>query len=375
VSEREPGTWSRSKPLSRAFAAPVRAMNRILGATDGRPDGAGPRVGAGSGVVDCGVYAEGRRMPGEFTPDEALRAACARDDAFVWLGLHEPAEEEMGEIAHTYGLHELAVEDAVKAEQRPKLEQFGSVHFLAMRTARYVPHSEVTETSQVVETGQMMIFVGEQFVITVRHGDASELGSVRSDLETDRVDLLEQGPWAVAYAVTDRVVDQYVAVADQVEADLDVIEEGVFSRDSASPIPAIYQMKRELVEFRRAVLPLQRPLTMIVAIVPKRIGKYFRDVQDHLTRTVEQVSSYDDLLNSILQARLAQVTVDQNNDMRKIAAWAAIATIWTAFAGIEGMNFRHMPELDWQYGYPGLLSIMLGISVLVYRLFRRNGWL
>ncbi|MET0523025.1 MAG: magnesium and cobalt transport protein CorA [Jiangellaceae bacterium] len=365
---------NRNRSLSRAFAVPVRAMNRILGTADGTVPGTS-NGSAGSAVVDCGVYAAGRRLPGEFSPDEALRVACAQDDTFVWLGLHEPTEAEMSAVAQTYGLHELAVEDAVKAEQRPKLEQFGTVHFLVMRTARYVPHRELTETSQVVETGQMMIFVGERFVITVRHGDASELGSVRHDLETARGDLIEQGPWAVAYAVTDRVVDHYVAVADQVEADLDIIEEGVFSRDAASPIQAIYQMKRELVEFRRAVVPLQRPLATIVAIVPKRIGKYFRDVQDHLTRTVEQVSSYDDLLNSILQARLAQVTVDQNNDMRKIAAWAGIATVWTAFAGIEGMNFEHMPELTWQYGYPVLLALLLGISVLLYRAFRRNGWL
>ncbi|GIF25052.1 magnesium transporter [Actinoplanes tereljensis] len=373
MSERENGTWSRTRPLSRALAAPVRAMNRFLGTTDGHPD-AGPRA-HGSAVVDCGVYAAGVRLPGDFSPDEALQLACSRDDAFVWLGLHEPDEDEMAAIARTYGLHELAVEDAVKAEQRPKLENFGSVHFLVMRTARYVPHGELTENSQVVETGQMMIFVGEQFVITVRHGDASELGSVRTDLQTERAALLEQGPWAVAYAVTDRVVDQYLLVADQVEADLDIIEEGVFTRGAGSPIQAIYQMKRELVEFRRAVVPLQRPLATIVAIVPKRIGKYFRDVQDHLTRTVEQVSSYDDLLNSILQARLAQVTVDQNNDMRKIAAWAAIATVWTAGAGVYGMNFKHMPELDWLYSYPAWWAIILGVSVLLYRALRRNGWL
>jgi magnesium transporter len=138
-------------------------------------------------------------------------------------------------------------------------------------------------------------------------------------------------------------------------------------------------MKRELVEFRRAVIPLQRPLATLTAtqsrLVPKEIRRYFRDVQDHLVRTVEQVASYDDLLNSILQARLAQVTVDQNNDMRKIAAWAAIATVWTAFAGVEGMNFEHMPELTWRYGYPGMIALMLTISVLLYRAFRRNGWL
>ncbi|HEY0531557.1 MAG TPA: magnesium and cobalt transport protein CorA [Actinoplanes sp.] len=374
MAERE-NSWSRTRPLSRAFAG---AMTRFLG-TAVREGGAGAGLHTGSAVVDCGVYVDGKRLEGEYTPDAALAVAGERENAFVWLGLHEPSEEEMAAIARTYGLHELAVEDAVKAEQRPKLEQFGPVHFLVLRTARYVPHRELTETSQVVETGQMMIFIGERFVITVRHGDASELGPVRHNLETERGVLLEQGPWAVAYAVTDRVVDLYLEVADQIEADLDIIEESVFSRDAGSPIQAIYQMKRELVEFRRAVVPLQRPLAAIASkqsgLVPNEIRRYFRDVQDHLTRTVEQVSSYDDLLNSILQARLAQVTVDQNNDMRKFAAWAGIATVWTAAAGIEGMNFRHMPELDWVYGYPAFWTVLLVITVLLYRAFRRNGWL
>lgn len=367
-----------NRSLSRAWTAPVRAMNRFLGTTESdHPSSRSRHVG--SAIVDCAVYVDGKRESGDFTPDEALREVRTRENAFVWLGLHEPTQEEMTAIATSYGLHELAVEDAVKAEQRAKLEQYGTVHVLVLRTARYVPHGELTETSQVVETGQMMIFIGERFVITVRHGDASELGSVRADLQSERAVLLEQGPWAVAYAVTDRVVDHYLAVADQIEADLDIIEEGVFSRDSASPIQAIYQMKRELVEFRRAVLPLQRPLASIASpqsrLVPKEIRRYFRDVQDHLTRTVEQVSSYDDLLNSILQARLAQVSLDQNNDMRKIAAWAAIATVWTAFAGIYGMNFKYMPELNWWFSYPGLWTLLLVISFFLYRGFRRSGWL
>ncbi len=367
-----------NRSLSRAWTAPVRAMNRFLGTTDG-PQTPRRQRRHGSAVVDCGLYVDGKREPGEFTTDEALREATARDNAFVWLGLHQPTQDEMTDIAQTYGLHELAVEDAVKAEQRPKLEQFGAVHFLVLRTARYVPHGELTETSQVVETGQMMIFIGERFVITVRHGDASELAPVRANLETERPMLLEQGPWAVAYAVTDRVVDLYMEVADQVEADLDIIEASVFSREGGIRVQQIYQMKRELVEFRRAVVPLQRPLTTITAtqsrLVPKEIRRYFRDVQDHLTRTVEQVASYDDLLNSILQARLAQVTVDQNNDMRKIASWAGISAVWTAFAGIYGMNFEHMPELKWTFSYPVLWTLLLGISVLLYRAFRRNGWL
>jgi magnesium transporter len=249
-----------------------------------------------------------------------------------------------------------------------------------LRTARYVEHDELTETSEVVETGQVMLFVGPQFVITVRHGDACKLAPVRADLETKR-ELLRQGPWAVAYAVTDRVVDEYVGVAGAIEEDLDELEETVFSSNGAGPdsIQRIYQLKRELVEFRRAAVPLARPLMTLTgettSDIPPEVRRYFRDVQDHLTRTVEQINSYDDLLNSILQARLAQVTVDQNNDMRKIASWAAIAAVQTAIAGIYGMNFRVMPELKWTYGYPAVLLLMLCSAGVLYRWFRRAGWL
>jgi len=331
-----------------------------------------------SPVVDCAVYADGERQAGEWTHAEALAAARGHERGFVWLGLHEPSLAEMAGIAETYGLHELAVEDAVKAEQRPKLERFGEVDFLVLRTARYVGHGEVTETSEVVETGQVMLFIGPRFVISVRHGDACRLAPVRADLE-GKQDLLEQGPWSVAYVVTDRVVDDYLGVADQLEIDLGTLETQVFARQTDARIQRIYQMKRELVEFKRAVVPLQRPLMALTAQanrnVPEEIRRYFGDVQDHLTRTVEQVNSYDELLNSILQARLAQVTVDQNNDMRKIAAWAGIAAVWTAIAGIYGMNFELMPETSWKYGYPVVLALMLAVSVALYRAFRRNGWL
>ncbi|HEX2771306.1 MAG TPA: magnesium/cobalt transporter CorA [Micromonosporaceae bacterium] len=329
-------------------------------------------------VVDCAVYVDGVRQPGEWTHTGALEAARARPGAFVWLGLHEPTLPEMAGIAQTYGLHELAVEDAVKAEQRPKLERFGDVTFLVMRTARYVEHGELTETSEVVETGQVLLFIGPCFVISVRHGDACRLTPVRADLETKK-DLLEQGPWAVAYAITDRIVDLYIEVADEIETDLDILETDVFDRQARGRIQRIYQMKRELVEFRRTVSPLQRPLMTLTTPgnreISKEVRRYFRDVQDHLTRTVEQVTSYDDLLNSILQARLAQVTVEQNNDMRKIAAWAGIAAVWTALAGIYGMNFKYMPELEWRYGYPGVWALALAATVFLYRWFRRNGWL
>ncbi|MEE6311081.1 magnesium/cobalt transporter CorA [Plantactinospora veratri] len=338
--------------------------------SDSRPDG--------QGIVDCGLYVDGVRQPGQLGYAEALDAARQQPGAFVWLGVHEPSQAEMAGIAAAYGLHELAVEDAVKAEQRPKLERFGEVSFLVLRTVRYVRHGELTENSDVIETGQMMLFIGPNFVLTVRHGDACRLAPVRSELEA-RQEILRQGPWAVAYAVMDRVVDIYLEVTDQVGDDLDVLEGEVFARQAHGRIQRIYQMKRELVEFKRAVVPLQRPMMTLTAQVnreiPKEIRRYFRDVQDHLTRTVEQVNSYDDLLNSILQARLAQVTVDQNNDMRKIAAWAAIAAVWTAIAGIYGMNFDFMPETGWKYGYPVVLALMLAISLGLYRWFRRNRWL
>lgn len=361
----------------RAWAKPVRAMSRILNA-DGSPRTPEPTGNGRSGVVDCGLYVDGERQSGEWRYADALAAAHGKPNAFVWLGLHEPELAEMSAIAATYGLHELAVEDAVKAQQRPKLERFGEVTFLVLRTARYCEHVELTENSEVVETGQVMLFIGPNFVISVRHGDACRLSPIRADLEAKR-DLLRHGPWAVAYAVTDRVVDLYLEVADRLEGDLDVLEADVFDRQGSGRIQRIYQMKRELVEFKRAVAPLQRPLLTLTAQVnrevPEEIRRYFRDVQDHLSRTVEQVTSYDDLLNSILQARLAQVTVDQNNDMRKIAAWAAIAAVWTAIAGIYGMNFHNMPELQMTYGYPVVLALMLAISLALYRWFRRNGWL
>ncbi|WP_420812872.1 magnesium/cobalt transporter CorA [Micromonospora zingiberis] len=352
-------------------------MTRRL-SPDGTPAVPAPSGPQRSAVVDCALYLDGRRQPGDWDFAQALAAARSEETGFVWLGLHEPELAEMTEIAATYGLHELAVEDAVKAQQRPKLERFGEVSFLVLRTARYCEHTELTENSEVVETGQVMLFIGPHFLISVRHGDACRLAPVREELEA-RQELLLHGPWAVAYAITDRVVDLYLEVADQLEDDMDVLETEVFDRQTTGRIQRIYQMKRELVEFKRAVMPLQRPLlaltTQMNRDVPKEVRRYFRDVQDHLSRTVEQVNSYDDLLNSILQARLAQVTVDQNNDMRKIAAWAAIAAVWTAIAGIYGMNFEFMPELKMTYGYPVVLALMLTISLALYRWFRRNDWL
>jgi len=277
-----------------------------------------------------------------------------------------------------FDLHPLAVEDALSDEQRPKLERYEDTSFLVIRAARYIEHDELTDTSEVVETGSVRVFVGEKFVVTVRQGSVGGLRAVRADLESKQP-LLAQGPWAVVHAICDRIVDVYLQIASAFQRDLDIVETQVLRRDAGATIGQIYQLKRELVEFRGAVLPLQQPLATLLDArtikLTKEVRRYFRDVADHNTRVADRITGFDDLLNSLLQARLAQVTVDQNNDMRKIASWAAIAALQTAFAGIYGMNFKFMPELEWRYGYPGLLGVMLITSVVLYRYLRKSGWL
>ncbi len=366
--------------LGRAITAPVRAVTRLLAVAPGAALRRAPTAPhrTGSAVVDCAVYVAGVRQPGEWTYEKALAAARKREDAFVWLGLHEPGPEDLEGIAGVFELDEFAVEDAIKGGQRPKLEQYGNMTFLVLRTTRYVEHQELTETSEIVETGDLMMFIGRDFVITVRHGELGALGPVRAELE-GKPELLALGPWSVVYGILDRIVDTYLDVAGRVEDDIDAVEAHVFSRQAHGRIARIYQLKRELVEFKRAVRATAaaagRRRGGQARGVPTEVIRYFRDVNDHLVRTVEHVISYDDLLNSILQARLAQVTVDQNHDMRKIASWAAIAAMQTAIAGIYGMNFQNMPETEWKFGYPVILLLMFGSAIALYRLFRRSGWL
>ena len=337
-----------------------------------------PAERQGDAVIDCALYVGGVRQPDGREIAELFAEARTNPEAFVWIGLHEPTVAEMAAVAGVFDLHPLAVEDAVSEDQRPKLERYEDTAFLAVRSARFVEHDEVTDTSEVVETGSVRMFVGERFVVTVRRGSVGGLRAVRAGLEANQA-LLAQGPWAVVHAILDRIVDVYVDIAAALQRDLDLVEAQVLRPEAGASIGQIYQLKRELVEFRGAVLPLQVPLAMILdghaVKLTKEIRRYFRDIADHNSRVADRIAGFDDLLNSMLQARLAQVTVDQNNDMRKIAAWAAIAALQTAFAGIYGMNFKYMPELEWRYGYPGLLFVMLGTSVLLYRYLRKAGWL
>ncbi|MDJ1136679.1 magnesium and cobalt transport protein CorA [Streptomyces iconiensis] len=340
-----------------------------------------------SAVVDCAVYREGRRDRNHLSPDEALRTVRSHDghnrQGFVWIGLHEPTEEEFAGIAQEYGLHPLAVEDAVHAHQRPKLERYDESLFTVFKTIHYVEHAELTASSEVVETGEVMCFTGRDYIITVRHGGQGSLRALRHRLEEDP-ELLAKGPSAVLHAIADQTVDGYLAVADAVQDDIDEVEIEVFSDRSGNgrrggDAGRIYQLKREVLEFKRAVSPLMRPMQVLserpVRLIDPDIQKYFRDVADHLTRVNEQVLGFDDLLNSILQANLAQATVAQNEDMRKITAWAAIFAVPTMIAGIYGMNFDYMPETDWKYGYPAVLLVIVGICYAIHRGFKRNGWL
>ncbi|MEU9159891.1 magnesium/cobalt transporter CorA [Streptomyces sp. NPDC048424] len=333
----------------------------------------------GSAVVNCLFYRDGVRQEDCAEVEEALRRVRKAGDGFVWIGLHEPSQAELAGLAELFGLHPLAVEDAVNAHQRPKVERYDDTLFSVFKTVRYVEHEELTATSEVVDTGELMAFTGEDFVITIRHGGRGTLGPVREELEASP-EQLAKGPAAVLHAMADHVVDDYVAVTDAVQNDIDAVETAVFSESGGrGDAGRIYQLKRELLELRRAVAPLSRPLeqlaTQPIPVIPPEIRAYFRDVADHLTRATEQISAYDNLLDSILQAHLAQVTVGQNEDMRKITAWAAIVAVPTMVCGVYGMNFDHMPELHWTYGYPLVLGVMAVACFVIHRGFRRNGWL
>jgi magnesium transporter len=377
----DPATGATDSPATPAAAAnggqvqrrdPRTLRPRPAGAPRSRP----PRREIDDPVIDCAIYIDGRRQPA-VAPSEALRVATEQD-GFVWLGLYEPTEAELGVYADEYGLHPLAIEDAVYAHQRPKLDRYDDAVFMVLKTARYVEHEQLTATSEVVDTGEVMIFLGPHYVITVRHGDHSELHQLRGRLEEER-DLLCLGPSAVLYAVADLVVDNFVDVVAAVDEDVDELEASVFSPQRTDDIGRLYQLKRELMQLRRAVSPLEVPLQRLaerqVDVVPEAIGSYFRDVLDHAIRVRDQVAALDELLSSILQASLARTGLSDNEDTRKISAWAAIVAVPTLITGVYGMNFDHMPELHTRYGYPTVLVGIVIVCVLLYRGFKRNGWL
>lgn len=294
-------------------------------------------------------------------------------DGFVWIGLAEPSAEEFDLVTAEFGLHPLAVEDAVTAHQRPKLEAYDDSLFMVLKTMGYDPDGHA------VSIGEVMIFLGDGYVMTVRHGSDRPLNELRRELEK-QPDLLRQGPAAVLYAVFDRIVDDYVEVAASLGGDLDELEADVFAPGRVRNVAErIYSFKRQAVRFRKATSALTEPAERlsggVVPFVPAELRPYLRDVADHLAKVNEAVDGLERLLSDILSANLAQVSVQQNNDMRKISAWAALAAVPTMIAGIYGMNFDHMPELHQPWGYPAAVALMALVCLALHRAFKRAGWL
>jgi magnesium transporter len=336
-------------------------------------------------IVDNAIYVDGHRAaePGSLRETyEALR----QERGVAWIGLYRPTEEEFASVAQEFGLHELAVEDALEAHQRPKIERYAQTLFVVLRPARYL------DAPEEVEFGEIHVFVGEDFVITVRHGEAPALAEVRRRLEADP-ELLMRGPEAILYAIMDRVVDGYAPVVRGLENDIDEIETEVFS-GNASVSRRTYELSREVIEFQRAVEPLSGILAALTAGFEKygideELRRYLRDVQDHAIQVSERVEGFRQLLQNILSVNLTLVSVqqneevknlteasiEQNEEVKKISAWAAILFAPTLVGTVYGMNFDHMPELHWLLGYPFALALMLVVSVSLYLVFKRRGWL
>lgn len=323
-------------------------------------------------IVDCAVYENGVRRPGEIDFDDLLEAAHESPDTFVWIGLHEPAGDEFVRVAAEFELHPLAVEDAVHAHQRPKLEMYGDHLFVVAKTARY------DDEHENIEFAEIQIFAGHGFVITVRHGKASPLAKVREEMDRD-VETCKLGPLGVVHAILDRIVDDYTPVLDGLDNDVLEVEGEVFAPERSNPAERIYYLRRQVLFLYRIIEPL------LDALAALRTGKhpfegedldhYFRDVEDHVQKAVIRAEGQREMLSDALNVNLAQIGVRQNEDMRTISGWAAIAAVPTMLAGVWGMNFHDMPELDEWWGYPSALLLMAGAAFGIWRLLRNRGWL
>ena len=340
----------------------------------------------GASVVDSAVYVDGRRTDSPATLAETFRTLRERDGAVGWIGLYRPTQDEVAALASEFDLHELAVEDAIVAHQRPKIERYGDTLFVVLRAARYV------DATEQVEFGEVHLFVGPDFAITVRHSEAPDLSAVRRRLESDP-ELLARGPEAVLYAILDRVVDGYLPVVRGLHNDIDEIETEVFRGDPAVS-RRIYELSREVIEFERAVRPLATVIQSLSAGFEKygtdeELRRYLRDVEDHLTAVREQVDGFRHLLRDILTVNatlvaqkqneemktLTEASMDQNEEVKKISAWAAILFAPTLIGTVYGMNFDAMPELHWRFGYPFALGMMGVVSAALYGVFKGRRWI
>lgn len=328
-------------------------------------------------IVGSGAYRDGERFrdwpdDGSPVPVEELAAACEGDEDFVWLGLLDPDEEELRSAAEAFDIHPLAIEDALRTQERPKVDVYGETLTVVLRPARYL------EDLEEVEFGQITLMASPRHILVVRHGDAVPLTDLRSRMEADP-QWLTQGPGAVLHAIVDEVVEAYSPVLTGIADDIDEVEEVVFSPSRESPTQRIYELKGEVLEFGKAAVPLAAAVTKLSQlrhpVLNDELRRYFADTNDDVQRVVDQVMTDRELLTGALEANLTQVSVRQNEDMRKMSAWVAILAVPTLIASIYGMNFERMPELNTDYGYYVVLGVIALICFGLYRTFKRTGWL
>jgi magnesium transporter len=336
-------------------------------------------------IVNSAIYVQGHRVAAPESLSETYEAV-REANGLAWIGLYKPTSEEFASVAEEFELHELAVEDAVRAHQRPKLDRYGDTLFVALRAARYL------EEPETVEFSELHVFVGPDFVVTVRHGEGPNLERVRKRMESEP-ELLARGSEAVLYAILDRVVDDYAPVVAGLENDIDEIETEVFG-GNAGVTRRTYELAREVIEFQRAIKPLLGMINNLIMGgekygVDAELQTYLRDVQDHVIQVQEQAAGFRDLLQNILSVNLtivglqqneevkalSQVSIEQNDEVKRISAWAAILFAPTLIGTVYGMNFDHMPETHWRWGYPFSIVLMLAVSVIMWAVFRRRGWL
>lgn len=322
-------------------------------------------------IVDYALYQNGIRYREPSNLPELIMKART-EGGFVWLGLAEPTQNEFDKIVGDFGFHPLAIEDAVNAKQRPKFEEYPGVQVCVLKTVFY------DDVKSEVSTGEIFVFIGDHFIVVVRHGDGSPLQNTRSNLEFNP-EQMAKGPYAVLHAVIDHVIDCYIDIAAELDADVVAVENSVFNERKRSNSEDIYFLKREIIEFRHAIDPLLSPLQKLASEganhVPSNLTPFFRDTLDHLSRASDAAAGLDSLLGSALQAEMAHIQVQQNSDMRKITSYVALASVPTMVAGIYGMNFEYMPELRWKFGYPVVVGSLFLLTAFLYRKFKKSGWL
>ena len=320
-------------------------------------------------IVDNAIYVDGRRTAEPASLQETYEA-CRQRGGVAWIDLYKPTEEELESVAQEFGLHPLAVEDSIKAHQRPKLERYGKTLFIVFKPARYLDESETVEFSEA------HVFVGEDFVVTVRHGDVPAFDEVRRRLEGEP-ELLRRSPEAILHAAMDQIVDDYGPVVEGLRTDIEEIETEVFGGNSGAS-RRIYELSREVTEFQRATRPLAGALERLVESdehgIDQEVRRYLRDVHDHVLQVTEQIEGFREMLSNVLTVNLTLVSVRQNDQTKKISAWAAILIVPTIVTGIYGMNFEQMPELKWAFGYPFALALIVTICLVLYAIFKRAEW-